>query len=190
MEKKTQINLWYLLAAVFAVLVIQDFFQAARQTETIPYSEFKRLVAEGKVAEAVVGPTTITGRFKEPQEGRPFFVTQRVDESLAEDLAKGGVTFTGAVHSTFLTTLLSWIVPALVFFGLWFFLIRRFADKAGFGGMIGVVESDGDELAGPGDGRTEPDALRYPGQAVGIEGADAGRGLLLDTAGFFAGVLY
>ncbi|WP_337875627.1 ATP-dependent zinc metalloprotease FtsH [Elioraea sp.] len=141
MEKKTQINLWYLLAAVFAVLVIQDFFQAARQTETIPYSEFKRLVAEGKVAEAVVGPTTITGRFKEPQEGRPFFVTQRVDESLAEDLAKGGVTFTGAVHSTFLTTLLSWIVPALVFFGLWFFLIRRFADKAGFGGMMTIGKS-------------------------------------------------
>jgi cell division protease FtsH len=140
-EKKTQINLWYVLAAVFAMLLIQDFITASRQTETLPYSEFKRLVAEGKVAEAVVGPTSITGRFREPQDGRPFFVTQRVDESLAEDLAKGGVIFTGAVQSTFLTTLLSWIVPALVFFGLWFFLIRRFADKAGFGGMMTVGKS-------------------------------------------------
>jgi cell division protease FtsH len=140
-EKKTQINLWYVLAAILAVSVIQDFISAARQTETIPYSEFKRLVAEGKVAEATVGPTSITGRFKEPQDGRPFFVTQRVDEGLAQDLTKGGVTFTGAVQSTFLTNLLSWIVPALVFFGLWFFLIRRFADKAGFGGMMTVGKS-------------------------------------------------
>jgi cell division protease FtsH len=140
-EKKTQINTWYILAAVLGVLVIQDFFSAARQVETLPYSEFKRLVAEGKVAEATVGPTTITGRFREPQDGRPFFVTQRVDEGLAEQLKQGGVTFTGTPGPGFLTTLLSWIVPALVFFGLWWFLIRRFADRAGFGGMMSIGKS-------------------------------------------------
>jgi cell division protease FtsH len=140
-EKKTQINFWYVLVALFAVLVIQDLLIAARQTETIPYSEFKKLVAEGKVAEATVGPATITGRFREPVDGKPYFVTQRVEESLAGDLARGNVTFTGAVQSTFLTTVLSWIVPALVFFGLWWFLIRRFADRAGFGGMMSVGRS-------------------------------------------------
>jgi cell division protease FtsH len=31
-------------------------------------------------------------------------------------------------------TLLSWIVPALVFFGIWFFVIKRFAEKQGPGG--------------------------------------------------------
>jgi cell division protease FtsH len=140
-EKKTQINVWYVLLALLAVLTIQDVLIATRQTETLPYSEFKRLVADGKVAEATIGPTTITGRFREPVDGKPFFVTQRVDQDLASDLAQGGVTFTGAVQSTFLTTMLSWIVPALVFFGLWWFLIRRFADRAGLGGMMSVGRS-------------------------------------------------
>ncbi len=141
MEKKTQINFWYVLLAVLAVLVIQDALIATRQTETLPYSEFKRLVADGKVAEATIGPATITGRFREPVEGKPFFVTQRVDQDLAAELAQGGVTFTGAIQGTFLTSLLSWIVPALVFFGLWWFLIRRFADRAGLGGMMSVGRS-------------------------------------------------
>jgi cell division protease FtsH len=140
-EKKTQINIWYILAAVLAVLLLQDFLTAARQIETLPYSEFKRLVAEGKVAEVTVGERRITGRFREPIDGRPYFVTQRVDDTLAENLQRGGVTFTGAPEAGFLVTLLSWIVPALVFFGLWWFLIRRFADRAGFGGMMSVGKS-------------------------------------------------
>ncbi len=140
-DRKTQINTWYILAAVLGVLLIQDVLTAARQTETLPYSDFKRLVAEGKVAEVTVGDRRITGRFREPIDGRPYFVTQRVDDSVAEDLAKAGVTFTGAPEPGFLVTLMSWIVPALVFFGLWFFLIRRFADRAGFGGMMTVGKS-------------------------------------------------
>ncbi len=141
MEKRTQINLWYVLAAIFAYLFIADLLQASRQTETLPYSEFRKLVAEGRIAEARVGPTTITGRFREPQEGRQFFVTQRVDEDLAEELLKGGVTFTGSVPNTFLTNVLSWTLPALVFFGLWWFVVRRFADRAGFGGLMSVGKS-------------------------------------------------
>ena len=141
MEKKTQINTWYILAAMLGVLLIQDLLTAARQTETLPYSDFKRLVAEGRVAEVTVGERRITGRFREPIDGRPYFITQRVDDSLAADLARAGVTFTGAPEPGFLVTLMSWIVPALVFFGLWFFLIRRFADRAGFGGMMTVGKS-------------------------------------------------
>lgn len=141
MEKRTQINLWYVLAAIFAYLFITDLLQASRQTETLPYSDFRKLVAEGRIAEARVGQTTITGRFREPIDGRQFFVTQRVDEDLAEELLKGGVTFTGSVPNTFLSNILSWTVPALVFFGLWWFVVRRFADKAGFGGLMSVGKS-------------------------------------------------
>ena len=36
---------------------------------------------------------------------------------------------------------MSWIIPALVFFGLWFFLIRRFADRQGLGGFMSIGKS-------------------------------------------------
>jgi len=37
--------------------------------------------------------------------------------------------------------LLSWIVPAAVFFGLWFFVIRRMVDRQGLGGFMSVGKS-------------------------------------------------
>ena len=194
MEKKAQINFWYVLAALIAIVAIQDLLVAVRQTETIPYSEFKKLVAEGKVAEATVGPTTITGRFREPVDGKPFFVTQRVDESLADDLMRGNVTFTGAMPSTFLTTVLSWVVPALVFFGLWWFLIRRVADRAGLGGMMSVGRSRAKvyverntgttfaDVAGADEAKTELEEivafLKDP-ETYGRLGARAPKGVLL-----------
>lgn len=194
MEKKAQINFWYVLAALIAMVAIQDLLVAVRQTETIPYSEFKKLVAEGKVAEAQVGPTTITGRLREPIDGKPFFVTQRVDESLADDLMRGNVTFTGAMPSTFLTTVLSWVVPALVFFGLWWFLIRRVADRAGLGGMMSVGRSRAKvyverntgttfaDVAGADEAKTELEEivafLKDP-ETYGRLGARAPKGVLL-----------
>jgi cell division protease FtsH len=39
------------------------------------------------------------------------------------------------VESTWLRDVLSWILPAVAFFGVWFFLFRRFAEKQGMGGF-------------------------------------------------------
>jgi cell division protease FtsH len=40
------------------------------------------------------------------------------------------------VPSTFLADILSWVLPTLLFFGVWIFVIRRFAQKQGFGGGL------------------------------------------------------
>ncbi|HEY4658702.1 MAG TPA: ATP-dependent zinc metalloprotease FtsH, partial [Gemmatimonadaceae bacterium] len=56
------------------------------------------------------------------------------DPELARDLGKYPVKFTGVVESTFFRDVLSWVVPALVFVGIWYFLVRRIAEKQGLGG--------------------------------------------------------
>ena len=60
---------------------------------------------------------------------------------LAQDLAQYDVKFTGIVESTFLRDLLGWVVPAVVFVGIWIFVMRRFADKMGGGGFMNIGKS-------------------------------------------------
>ena len=40
-----------------------------------------------------------------------------------------------------LRDVLSWILPAVSFFGVWFFLFRRFAEKQGMGGFLNIGKS-------------------------------------------------
>jgi cell division protease FtsH len=135
LERKTQINLWYLIIAILAVIWIRDAWIASRDVEPVAYSEFLRMLEQGKVSEIAIGEKVIQGNLKEPlPDGEKKFITTRVDPALARDLTKYDVKFRGIVENTFLRDLLSWVVPALVFFGLWSFLIRRMAEKQGLGG--------------------------------------------------------
>lgn len=141
MEKKTQLNLWYVLIALFLVLLIQDWWRVYRETELIPYSEFLTYVDRGVVDNITVSEQYVRGTFREPQNGKTQFVTARVDPNIAQELAERGVTFTGVIENTFLSTILSWVVPILIFFAIWAFVFRRFAERQGLGGLMSVGRS-------------------------------------------------
>jgi len=137
MERKAQINLWYVILAVFGVMVLQSWWQQSQQTEVIPYSEFEKSLKNGEIAEILVTERHIRGRLKEPRpDGRTIFYTTRVDTDLAKEFSKYDVTVTGGTEESFLKNLLSWIVPMLLFLGIWMFFIRKFAEKQGLGGGL------------------------------------------------------
>jgi len=142
MQKHTQLNVWYLLVAVMAVLALQDFLGAWRSTVTLPYSQFESLVEKKQVAEAVVGPRSVSGTLREPVDGRNQFVTMRIeDPGLAERLRAAGVEFSGAPEGGLFATVLSWVAPAVIFVGIWMLFFRRFAEKQGLGGLMSVGRS-------------------------------------------------
>ncbi|MCS6877696.1 MAG: ATP-dependent zinc metalloprotease FtsH [Geminicoccaceae bacterium] len=141
MDRKQQLHLWYVVAAALLLLLFQGWWREMRTTEVIPYSEFLDYLDKGLVDRIAVGDQYITGFFKEPQAGKTQFVTPRVDPAIANDLAKRGVQFTGVVETTFLRDLLSWVVPVLVFFAIWAFVFRKFAEKQGLGGFMSVGRS-------------------------------------------------
>src|SRR5690606_29574166 len=111
--------------------------------EAVPYSEFELALADDRVAEVTIGETTVTGKLKSPEPGgKTLIVANRVEPDLAARLSKYDVPYTRVVQSTWLRELMSWIVPALIFFGLWFFLIRRVLDKqGGMGGFMSIGKS-------------------------------------------------
>jgi len=141
-DKKAQINIWYVGLAVMGILLFQNWWVASRQTEILPYSEFEALLEQGQIENVYVRQDRLEGKLKTPtKDGRQFFVTTRVDPQLADRLTAHKVTFTGVVQSTFLRDLLSWLLPVLFFFGLWVLFVRRMAEKQGFGGLMSIGKS-------------------------------------------------
>ena len=137
MEKKTQFSVWYVLFAVFAIFTLHDLYRQWKSVEPLPYSEFQNLLKQGQVKEISIRDNTIQGELKQAlPDGRQKFVTTRVDPGLARDLAQFDVKFTGVIESTFLRDILSWVLPALVFVGIWMFAMKKFADKQGLGGGL------------------------------------------------------
>ena len=137
MTKQTRFNVGYAIAAIFLVVMIQYAVSVTNQIAPIPYSDFQRLLHEGKIATVGVSDRFIQGSLKEPLPGgQKQFVTTRVDPEFAGELDKYGVRYTGQIESTFLRDLLSWVMPVLLFVGLWWYLGKRFAESQGLGGGL------------------------------------------------------
>ncbi len=142
MDKKAQINFWYIIIAIFGILIIQSMYSQYTKVEPIPYSRFHELLDQGKIAEIAITENHIYGSLKEKgADGIKDFVTTRVESDLAEQLDKHNVTYTGIVQSTWLRDLLSWILPMAIFIGIWLFLIRRMNPGGVTGGLMAIGKS-------------------------------------------------
>jgi cell division protease FtsH len=65
-------------------------------------------------------------------DGPHRFVAARVeDPGLVAELEQANVKYTGHVENPWLSTLLSWVLPAVVFAGVWIFVMRRFGPQQG-----------------------------------------------------------
>ena len=158
MEKKQQFSIWYLFAALLLIVALQDYL-APPHVDNLPYSDFKSFLRSGKITEVALGEAVITGTLSNDGAGEDLspktaerlatlskgphpFTTVRVDDrALVGDLEAAKVPFAGRVESKWLPALLSWVIPALVFFALWSFLIKRMAGSQGMGGFMSVGKS-------------------------------------------------
>ena len=135
MENKHKYNVIFAIFAAFGILIIHEIWVEQQSISPVPYSELETLLQQGKVAQLTIREKYIVGELKEPeQNGKKIVVANRVEPGLAEHLSQYRVPYTQVYESKVLVTLLSWIVPALIFFGIWMLIFRKFADKQGMGG--------------------------------------------------------
>ena len=130
MEKHQKFSIWYVLLGVWIVLILQNYITSMFAVKTIPYSEFLKLLKEKKVIEVAISANQIQGKVKDDAAGKEqMFKTVRVDPDTSNLLEQYNVNFKGEIESLFLPTLLSWVVPVVLFFGLWYFLMKRMAGQ-------------------------------------------------------------
>ncbi|MEK6617648.1 MAG: ATP-dependent metallopeptidase FtsH/Yme1/Tma family protein, partial [Nitrospirota bacterium] len=140
--KQKQFSIWYVLIALWALMLFQIFVTPFFNPSEIPYSEFTAAVAADTVEEVSVSSTVIHGRMKpdtspdagassSTKGGRVFDTVRVEDPDLIRDLETHHVKVTGMIESTFLRDLLSWVVPIALFFGVWLFLLRRMGQGQG-----------------------------------------------------------
>ena len=147
-QNQRRFSIWYFVAAFLVLLAIENFLMGAI-TENLTYNEFKALLKAGKITEVTLTDKVITGRLRQegldgllPKEkiseiqrfgsGEQRFVVVRVDDrELVPELEATKVKFAGRLESTWFTTLLSWILPALIFVGIWMFFMKRMGAASG-----------------------------------------------------------
>lgn len=115
--------------ALWVLILIQTFLPSLFNPTEIPYSEFKSAVEANKVTEVTVSPQVIHGKMK---EDKVFHTIRIEDPDLLRSLAQHQVKVTGIIESTLFRDLLSWILPIVLFFGVWWFLLRRMGQNQGF----------------------------------------------------------
>jgi|GEM_PF-82243 len=135
-----QFNIAYFAIALAIAFGFQAWFTSMNIAQ-LPYSEFQQLLKDKKIKSAAVKDDTIRGELKEPRDGKTRYVTDRVDPSFAKELEQHDVEFTGVPENTWLSSLLSLLLPILLFLGIWMLLVRKMADKQGLGGMMNVGKS-------------------------------------------------
>jgi cell division protease FtsH len=124
-------TMWYVLGVLLLIAVAQLIFFALHAGDTIPYSEFRARLREGKVQELVVGQEEISGVLT-GADGKPLkFTTVRIeDPKLLEELEAKGVKYKGE-PSTWWLTQIGWIISFVFVISLWSVLFRRMSGAEG-----------------------------------------------------------
>lgn len=136
MEKnRISFSLSYFLVAMGVFFILQSWL--APKVINVSYTQFKKHVLAREITSVVISTISLKG-FEKIQEGKkePLFpeavyVTPRVDDTgLVKFLEENNVEIIAANENTFLKTILSWVLPALVFVGIWWFFMKRFGQGA------------------------------------------------------------
>ena len=124
-------TLWYVLAFFLLLAIANAVFFSIQSGETIPYSDFKQHVRDGRVQDVTISQDHIRGNLRSERTTRPFSVIRVEDPKLVEELMAHGVKVHGEIASRWLGDVLGWVIPLIVIIALWSFLFRRMSGAEG-----------------------------------------------------------
>ncbi|HMK66180.1 MAG TPA: ATP-dependent metallopeptidase FtsH/Yme1/Tma family protein, partial [Thermodesulfobacteriota bacterium] len=129
---KTHFSIWYFLIVFLLFTLLQQYI-LFRKVETIPYSQFKQYLVDGKVMKVTIGPDNISGTLKgkDNKPGQEFTTIRVTDPDLVKQLDERKINYSGQFESKFLSEILSWVIPIGIFFLIWRFAMKRMGPGMG-----------------------------------------------------------
>ena len=129
-----------------ALLLFSSFFPSSNtQVPRVPYSLFINQVDDGEVKRAYITQDQIRYELSSAEEGAPSVLatTPIFDMELPQRLEKKGVEFAAAPPKkpNIFTTILSWVVPPLIFILVLQFFARRSMGGGGAQGALSFTKS-------------------------------------------------
>ncbi len=136
MTNKASFSIIYVILVLVVFSLLQIWL--APKVENVSYSQFKKMIADGRINAVVVstrylkGYEKSEGSSKEPLFPKLLYMTPRLDDpSLVGFLESNNAEIIAENENTFLMTLLSWILPAVIFVGIWVWAMRRMGQGTG-----------------------------------------------------------
>lgn len=138
-RNQTLWNTAYIVAAVVLLILVQELWGQAQLVRTVSYSEFEHALSAGQITRVVVADQQIRGDLKTPDaQGKRVLSANRVEPDLAERLSHFNVPFSREYSSGWFQQVLGWVLPTLMFFGVWYFLIRGIGQRQGVAGFQSI----------------------------------------------------
>ena len=137
-------SIWLIVAGLLVITALGLFSNGGNNsggTDVIPYSQFQQYLEQNKVKQVTVSGNVIRGDLTDKMpDGRTNFTTVQVAAGPGRR-SSPSTTWSTAGRSTetgALGTLLSWILPPLLFVGIWMFASRAMMGGrgGGFGGGL------------------------------------------------------
>jgi cell division protease FtsH len=126
---QSRFNTWFFLLIFLFFAFLQPYFFSTK-VETIPYSQFKQDLADGKVVQLTIDPEKITGTLA-GTPGQDFTTVRVNDPGLVQELDERKVSYSGRYQNKFLSSLLSWMLPLGVMFLIWHFAMKKMGSGMG-----------------------------------------------------------
>jgi cell division protease FtsH len=109
----------------------------------ISYSDLKKLISNGSIEYVGIGDTSIKAISKPTNGTQTTYNTLRVipDHTLIPMLEAQNIAYGGVNEQNLLADMIfGWVLPLLIFFGIWMFLAKRMSKTlgGGMGGMLGM----------------------------------------------------
>ena len=135
-KKKGKMPIFFYFTLVLCLVMAINIFKV-RYSDNIAYSEFKQMLSNEEVNSVEISSDTITIYTKENSKykGKTVYTVRVTDEGLVDDLSDAGVKFSGKDERTsmMVEVLSSWIIPILIFFVFWKFVLSKAIGKMGNG---------------------------------------------------------